>query len=517
MPARTPPAALGARTDLRKAWISAGICAVLGLAALVGLFWDTAATAVEVWIGSKTYNHCFLIVPIVAYLLWDRRELFSQVAPRPTWAGLLLLPVFGLFWLIAEMASVQEGRHIALALMFEAVLLTVLGWRAFWAFLFPFLYLLFLVPSGEFLVPMLQDFTADFSVLMLRMVGIPTFRDGIFISIPNGHFEVAEACAGIRFLIASIAFGFLFANLVYRTYPRRLFFIALSIVVPVIANGFRAFGIIILAHFSDNTIAVGADHLVYGWFFFALIMLLLIWIGGRLRSPEDEGPPEAPAISRGGRPARAGVFALAVVATSLTAAATPATAAWLASRPAADAPELVAAPPAPPGWSLVESDSGWLPEFPNADRILRQTYESPKGRVELFLAYYSRQSQDGKVIAHFNNLYDGQRWVRAGSSAQTAKVDGRPQPVAGTRLLGAGRERRLVLSWYWVDGTFTASGLKAKLLQAKAELLTRRRAAAAIAIAAEYDELPEDALRLIDEFLAAAEPLEPMLARAAKR
>src|SRR3546814_1249470 len=88
MAERPPPAPVGLRSDLRQAWISAGIAAALALLALVGVFWDTAATAVDVWISSKTYNHCFLIVPIVAYLLWDRRPLFSQVAPRPFWWGL---------------------------------------------------------------------------------------------------------------------------------------------------------------------------------------------------------------------------------------------------------------------------------------------------------------------------------------------------------------------------------------------------------------------------------------------
>jgi hypothetical protein len=89
------PAPLGARSDLRKAWISAGVAVFLVLAVLVGMFWDTAASAVEVWIGSRTYNHCFLIVPIVAYLLWDRRALFGQVAPPPFRWGHQQQPAFG--------------------------------------------------------------------------------------------------------------------------------------------------------------------------------------------------------------------------------------------------------------------------------------------------------------------------------------------------------------------------------------------------------------------------------------
>jgi len=502
--------------DFRDAWLRAAIAAVAALVLLIALFWDTAASAVDVWIGSKTYNHCFMVGPIVAYLLWDRRRLFAHVAPRPFWWGLALLPAFGALWLFAEVASVQEGQHIALALLIEATLLTVLGWRAFWAFLFPFFYLMFLVPSGEFLVPVLQDFTADFSVMLLRVIGIPTFRDGIFISIPTGHFEVAEACAGIRFLIASLAFGFLFANIVYRHWPRRLLFVALSLVVPIIANGFRAAGIILLAHYSDNTLAVGADHLIYGWFFFALIMLLLIWIGGRLREPEDDEPMEAPQASLGGSSAPSAAFAGAVVLVALAAGAAPAAAALLRALPADAALDRLAAPAPPPGWSLVESRSDWKPDFPNADKVIRQAYAGPDGEVEVFIAYYARQRQDAKVIAQFNTIYDGERWQRAGSFAGRAEIEG-GLPVAGTRLIGRFRERRAVLHWYWIDHAFTASGLKGKLLQAKAELLTRRRPAAAIALAADYVEDPNDAVARINAFLKGAEPLAPLLARPTER
>ena len=82
------------------------------------------------------------------------------------------------------------------------------------------------------------------SVTGWRYWAIPAYIDGYIIEIPQGTFFVAEACAGLRFLIASIAFGCLYALLMYRSPVRRGVFILVSIIVPIIANGFRGLGIV---------------------------------------------------------------------------------------------------------------------------------------------------------------------------------------------------------------------------------------------------------------------------------
>ena len=77
--------------------------------------------------------------------------------------------------------------------------------------------------------------------------------DGYTIEIPEGTFYVAEACAGLRFLIASIAFGCLYALLMYRSPVRRTAFIVISIVVPIIeAISWRDSSIGITRPFGDS-------------------------------------------------------------------------------------------------------------------------------------------------------------------------------------------------------------------------------------------------------------------------
>ena len=86
------------------------------------------------------------------------------------------------------------------------------------------------------------------AVALLRLAGVPVFHDGVLIETPSGLFEVAEACAGIRFLIANLVVVTLFAHLALRRAWKWLLFLTLGLIVPVVANGLRAFGIIAIAH-----------------------------------------------------------------------------------------------------------------------------------------------------------------------------------------------------------------------------------------------------------------------------
>ena len=125
------------------------------------------------------------------------------------------------------------------------------------------------------------------------MLGIPYVMDRFTIEIPEGTFYIAEACAGLRFLIASIAFGVLYACLIYRSPWRRAAFMLASCIIPIIANGFRALGIVVLGHILGSAQAVAADHVIYGWVFFSVVILLLILAGLPFR--EDTVKPPAPA------------------------------------------------------------------------------------------------------------------------------------------------------------------------------------------------------------------------------
>jgi len=257
----------------------------VGLLALVAIFFPESQAAVRVWIDSTAYGHCFLVVPIAIYLIWERRGAITGLRPRAAPAALLLGIPLAVMWLAAERLGIMEGRQLAALGFVELLFLVVLGWELYWALLGPLLYLVFLVPFGAFITPALQSFTAQFIDLGLSALGISHYVSDLVIEISAGTFFVAEACAGLRFLIASIAFGVFYALLNYQSMGRRTFFIALSIVVPIVANGLRALGIVLLGHILGSAEAAAADHIIYGWVFFSIVMLLLVVAGMPLREP----------------------------------------------------------------------------------------------------------------------------------------------------------------------------------------------------------------------------------------
>jgi exosortase A len=279
-------------------WRGLGIpaaCIAAGLAILGLIFHSEITAAVSVWIASTAYNHCFLVVPIAAYLLWDRRDTLRWLSAHPAPLFALAGIPLALAWLAADRLGVMEGRQLVAVTFVELLFLVVLGWRSWWAMSGPLLYLYFLVPFGEFLVPKLQVITTSFIQAGVDILGIPAYIDGFVIEIPEGTFYVAEACAGLRFLIASIAFGCLYSLLMYRSPLRRGVFILASIIVPVIANGFRALGIVTLGHVLGSAQAAAADHVLYGWIFFSLVIMLLIALGLPFREDQREPPSPRPA------------------------------------------------------------------------------------------------------------------------------------------------------------------------------------------------------------------------------
>src|SRR6266496_3021422 len=271
------------------------LAASLCVFCILGLFWQTTASIVAIWWRSETFAHGFVVVPICLWLTWRRRETLALIAAKPWWPGLAFVFLAGALWLVMGVADVLGVKQFALAFMIQAAIITVLGTGVARALAFPLAFLLFAIPAGEILVPVLMDWTADFTVNALRWSGVPVYREANHLTIPSGRWSIVEACSGIRYIIASFMVGTLYAAIAYRSTRRRVMFIAASIVVPIVANWVRAYMIVMIGHLSNNRYAVGVDHLIYGWIFFGVVMVLLFWVGSFWQ--EDPAPTRSAAVS----------------------------------------------------------------------------------------------------------------------------------------------------------------------------------------------------------------------------
>lgn len=503
------------------AWRLAWIVYLVGSAALLALFWQNAVEAVDIWYESATFNHAFLILPICVYVMILRRDTLARFKPTPCFPALLLLALIGPAWLLGNVASVRVVQQFLLVAALILLFVTIFGWRIAWANAFPLGYLFFLVPIGDFLVPPLQVFTAEFVVSWIELFNIPVFLDGVFISIPEGKFEVAEACAGLRFLIATLALGFLFANLTYTSMWRRAVFIALAIIVPVIANGFRAFGIVLTGHLSDMKVAVGVDHIIYGWLFFSIVTVILLAVGMTFRDKAIVDEVAESAAPSKAQPGLSGPLAGSVVAAGLLAViisgAAPTYAGYLDSLPTVQLAEKIVPPPSINGWELQETYKGtWKPVFEGADRSTLVRYTKDGKNVDLFIAYYARQRQGAEIVSYKNLIADGKIWHRAGGNGRVIEVEGTSLEVERTRILTTQRGR-ITWSWYWIDNRFNADRYLSKVLQALAKLFGRSEVAAVVIIGTDFREQAREADAVLTRFVAEIGSLSKVLGAVARK
>ncbi|MDD2720448.1 MAG: exosortase A [Gallionella sp.] len=478
----------------------------LTVAALLALLWlyrDTVISLVTIWEVSPTYAHGYFILPACLYLVWQRRDALKQITPNPVLAGLIMLAALGVGWLVARSAEVQVLEQYLFVAMIPMLVITLLGWQVARALSFPLLFILLAVPFGEVFIRPLIDFTADFTVWALQLTGIPVFREGARLTLPSGVWTVAEACSGLRYLIASFTLGCLYAHLTYRSLHRKLVFIALSVAAPILANGIRAYLIVLLGHFSNMTLAVGVDHLIYGWVFFGVVMFLLFWTGARWR--EDDQPEALPAAgSTGGSTSPGKTAALALAAVAVLWAA-PLYLAHLEQRAYNPTPVTLTLPDTLGGWQVVSPEIGLTPSFPGAAATLMREYRRGDQSVGIYLAYFRNQHREGKAVSSMNILAEEKapKWNVVDESLRALAIP--PGSVRQDELLWGDRQM-LAWQWYWIGGDETASPYRAKWLQVRQHLTGHGDDAADIVIFAPHELRPEQIAAVLAEFLTQAGP-----------
>ena len=459
-------------------WLTLAGIALLAIATLL-LYRDTAVRLVALWGEDETFAHGYMVPLIVVWLMWRKRKDVAALAPMfaPAPSALLCVAAAGALWLVGEAATINPASQFALVALLVLIVPVLAGWPAMRVVFFPLTFLFFAVPFGEFLLPWLMDWTADFTVLALRATGVPVYRDGLQFVIPSGSWSVIKACSGVRYLLASLMVGALFAYLNYRSTRRRVLFMLVAIAVPVVANWVRAYLIVMIGHLSSNTLAVGVDHLIYGWLFFGVVVGVMFMIGARWsEAPAESGVAAASASGAGGHSDARRLWAAA--ATMLVLLALPlAVLRGLTAHEDHSAPQL--ALPALVGTPAATDDDlpAWTPAFANPAATIARVYPMKDQFVGLYIAYYRGQGPGRKLVSSSNAL------VKSTDTAWTVADEGALQVAVGERGIAVktARLRRPISSsdptrlrvWrtYWVNGRLEAADARAKAWGAWQRLL----------------------------------------------
>ncbi len=258
----------------------AGGLLIIGAITLV--FWQVFVRLVDAWIVDGNYSHGFLIIPIAAYFVWERRARLAAAPVRPSWMGLLTVG-FGVAVLLAGLwGSELFLSRVALLFVIAGVVWFLYGWQHVRVMEFPiaFVFLMMQIPAiifNQIAFP-LQMFASRVGEWAISVAGIPVLREGNVLILAHTTLEVAEACSGIRSLVSLITLGIVYGYFMdSRTWVRALI-VASAIPVAILANGARVAGTGMAAHWIGKEAAEGFFHQFSGWivFIFAFVMILVL-------------------------------------------------------------------------------------------------------------------------------------------------------------------------------------------------------------------------------------------------
>lgn len=265
---------------------TAGMILCAASLTVAALFWPTVQSMIDVWGNSRTFAHGFLVLPVVGYLVWSSRRRLISLAPVPTARGMIALFGIGSAWAMGQSADVVWIQQAAVVASLPGLVWTVYGTEMVRALAWPLGFLVFLLPVGTSLEPWLQDVTAWLILRGLDLSGISYLYRDRFITVGPAVWEVAPDCGGLRYLLPGLSLAYAFATLTYRQPARRVLFLVFCAVALMIANGIRAYGIIIGNHVG---IASGADHRLFSYTIYGATMPCLLWVGLRWKQRPDMG------------------------------------------------------------------------------------------------------------------------------------------------------------------------------------------------------------------------------------
>jgi exosortase len=234
----------------------------------------------EHWYQIEDYSHGFLIIPLALYFAWERRDDLRRTPVGTSWSGVAPLALGTLSLAVGRLGVELMSMRVAFVLTLHGLVLLLLGRRVYRAVAFPLLFLFLMVPLPQSVVNVvafpLQLLAASAAVNVLHLLDVPALLEGNIIHLPSAQLFVAEACSGLRSLMALITLGVVFAYFFRKSMVERAIIVLSAIPIAILVNAFRVALTGILTHHFGEQAAKGVIHETQGLFTFGLAFLLLL-------------------------------------------------------------------------------------------------------------------------------------------------------------------------------------------------------------------------------------------------
>jgi len=239
-------------TEHPRGWLSLGAHNYIKILVIGGLlfylFQNEIWLIVRRWFTDPSWSHGILIPLFSFYFLNQHKKKLIELRLKRNYLGLILLLLVLLFYILntVQFRRGYLSRITVLASM-ASIVLFVGGWALVRYCWFPIGFLIFAIPLPTRIyraltIPMRQWAATVASALLNLVSGLEATAHGVVIDVfYNGKhmvppLDVAEACSGMRLLMAFLALGVAMAYLHYRPFWQRLILLILTIPIAIFCN-----------------------------------------------------------------------------------------------------------------------------------------------------------------------------------------------------------------------------------------------------------------------------------------
>jgi EpsI family protein len=437
------------------------------------LYRETAMAMWGLWMAeyNPTYSHGPLLLLVSLYILYrEWRQHSDELHLKVSYVALICLVGSSLVWFVAGLGSVQLVQMLALISVLCFILIALLGLRQAKPFLFPVLLMIGAIPVWGILVKYLQTISAIVAGWITTATIRPSIREGMFIHIPAGSFEVTEGCSGIAYFIVSVIIGVLFVYTNQIALKKAVYFVLASMLVAIIANIIRVYVIVLSGQLTDmQSYFVQEEHFSLGWVIFAIGISIALWQAGRFLpaqlkqvtqndSHNAESETRSPKLVQ--QPAQGFGIALLVVAIGLG----PVTAEAYREDLSQGNNFTIMLPDAIGNYNKAPYTDTYHPEIQAGDASQEASYVGLKNdsKIYFYMNYFYSQHQGAEAVSDNNHLADRHHWRQLSSQVINPEVDGYSD-VQESRLQARNGEKRIVWHWYETNNVRTSLHWLAKL------------------------------------------------------
>ncbi len=430
------------------------------------LYHSTVYGLYDLWVltDSGAYTHGVLLLGVSVYIFYrawlSERETLSV---RPNIIGLILLMAASSAWFLVELADIAVLEELLLVFIFLFIVWSLFGYEKTKKFSFPILLLVCAIPIWDVLNGLwLQKATAEIVTIILKLIGISTYREGAYIYVPAGNFQVAETCSGMRQLVAAISIGVIYSYINHFRIVALFSYTLLSAIISFFINSIRILIVVISGELTDmQHYFIREDHVTLGWVLFGVGMFLFVRVSNIFLAASSKAKSQVfnDSLSKDKYkvPERSEYQYLLVGLVFIALSTGPALA-FLHSINKDEWRGALIIPSIFDEWQLKKNNGNYRPHFISGDVVYEAVYaNSADESVYFYIGYFWNQEQGRELISTVNTVEDRGNWNRVSNVQTEVNISGKIIGVQETLLKSSAGHKKLVWNWYLLaDGIQTS-------------------------------------------------------------